>query len=72
MKKVCLAIVLSFGLATPVLACPSMDGDAKTAKADKADKADKKKSDDKSAAQKNDQQKPADTTKKDGDKVSLK
>lgn len=69
MKKVCLAIVLSFGLATPVLACPSMDGDAKTAKADKADK---KKSDDKSAAQKNDQQKPADTTKKDGDKVSLK
>lgn len=65
MKKLsALVIALSFGIAAPVFACPSEDG-AKTAK--KADKADKKET-----AEKADKAKPADTSKKAGDKVSMK
>ncbi len=68
MKKICLAIALSFAMAAPVYACPSEDGAAKTAKTEKdsKDKADKK-TDAKGTAQK-----PAETTKKAGDKVSMK
>lgn len=65
MKKLsALVIALSFGIAAPVFACPSEDG-AKTAK--KADKTDKKET-----AEKADKAKPADTSKKAGDKVSMK
>lgn len=68
MKKICLAIALSFAVAAPAYACPSMEGEAKTAKTDKdkTDKADKK-TDAKGTAQK-----PAETPKKTGDKVSMK
>ena len=71
MKKICLAVALSFAFATPVLACPSMDGDAKTAKSDKSDK---KTGDKSGTAQKDDanKAKPAEAPKKTGDKVSMK
>lgn len=68
MKKLSvLVIVLSFGFAAPVFACPSEGGEAKTAK-----KADKKDTEKKETAQKEsaDKAKAADTAKK--DKVSMK
>ena len=70
MKKICLAALLSLAVATPALACPSMDGDAKTAK--KADKAEKTGTAQKDDAQKDKSTKPAEAPKKAGDKVSMK
>lgn len=67
MKKICLAIALSFAVAAPAYACPSEDGAAKTAKSDKAKTDKNEKTDAKDTAQK-----PAETPKKAGDKVSMK
>lgn len=68
MKKICLAIALSFAMAAPAYACPSEDGAAKTAKTEKNSKDSK----DKAADAKGTTPKPAETPKKAGDKVSMK
>jgi hypothetical protein len=72
MKKITLlALALSFGLAAPVFACPSMDAEnAKTAKkTEQSEKTEKKDTAQKEADGKT---KPATTAKKAGDKVSMR
>ena len=77
--KLAVALIASLCLAAPALACPNMDHDDATAPKT-ADK-DKKPAEKKPEAPKTDKDKPADTakskdtkdtTKKTGDKVSLK
>jgi hypothetical protein len=68
MKKLSvLVIVLSFGFAAPVFACPSEHGEAKTAKKSEKKDAEKKETAQKESA---DKAKSTDDAKK--DKVSMK